>query len=68
MWVDMDELARERDEVVGQDVADAAMVELQEINRGRKRIGRTRRRLGLAQSLPGELAVSGRGAPPGGSR
>ena len=39
-WVDMDELARESDEVAGQDVADAAMVELREINRGRKKIGR----------------------------
>ena len=38
----MDELAREGDEVVGHDVADAAMVELREINRGRKKIGRTR--------------------------
>ncbi|HTO53357.1 MAG TPA: ferritin-like domain-containing protein [Myxococcota bacterium] len=42
-WVDMDELARERDEVVGQDVADAAMAELQEINRGRRKIGRGQR-------------------------
>ena len=42
-WVDMDELAREHDEVVGQDVADAAMVELSEINRGRKKIGRAQR-------------------------
>ena len=39
-WVDMDELAREPDEVAGQAVADEAMVELREINRGRKRIGR----------------------------
>jgi hypothetical protein len=43
LWVDMDELARERDEVVGQDVADAAMVELSELNRGRKKIGRALR-------------------------
>jgi hypothetical protein len=42
-WVDMDELAREGDEVVGQDVADAAMVELSEINRGRKKIGKALR-------------------------
>jgi hypothetical protein len=42
-WVDMDELAREGDEVAGQDVADAAMVELREINRSRKKIGRTQR-------------------------
>jgi hypothetical protein len=44
-WVDMDELARERDEVVGQEVADAAMVELQEINRGRKKIGKGQARV-----------------------
>ncbi len=43
LWVDMDELARERDEVVGQEVADAAMVELSELNRGRKKIGRALR-------------------------
>jgi hypothetical protein len=42
-WVDMDELAREHDEVAGQDVADAAMVELQDLNRGRKKIGRGQR-------------------------
>ena len=42
-WVDMDELSRERDEVAGQDVADAAMLELREINRGRKKIGRGQR-------------------------
>jgi len=42
-WVDMDELAREHDEVVGQDVADAAMAELSELNRGRKKIGRAQR-------------------------
>ena len=42
-WVDMDELSRESDEVVGQDVAEAAMVELREINRGRKKIGRAQR-------------------------
>jgi hypothetical protein len=43
-WVDMDELSREPDEVAGQAVADEAMVELREINRGRKRIGRAQRR------------------------
>jgi hypothetical protein len=42
-WVDMDELAREHDEVVGQDVADAAMAELSELNRGRRKIGRAQR-------------------------
>jgi hypothetical protein len=43
LWVDMDELGREKDEVVGQDVADAAMAELVELNRGRKKIGRGQR-------------------------
>ncbi len=42
-WVDMDELSRESDEVAGQAVADAAMLELREINRGRKKIGRAQR-------------------------
>jgi len=35
--VDLDELSRESDEVVGSDVAEAAMDELREINRGRAR-------------------------------
>lgn len=39
-WVDMDELAREEDEVVGSDVAESAIDELREINRGRQRLGR----------------------------
>ena len=39
-WVDMKELAMEDDEVVGQDVADATVVRLREINSGRKRVGR----------------------------
>jgi hypothetical protein len=42
-WVDMDELSRESDEVAGQAVADAAMVELRDINSGRKKIGRAQR-------------------------
>ena len=41
-WVDLDELRGEADEVVGSDVAEAAMRELREINRGRRRIGRAR--------------------------
>jgi len=41
-WVDVDELCRESDEVVGSEVAESAMAELREINRGRKRIGRAR--------------------------
>ncbi len=39
-WVDMDELAREDDEVVGSDVAEQVIVELREINGTRKRVGR----------------------------
>jgi hypothetical protein len=39
-WVDMDELAGEDDEVVGSDVAEAAMRELREINHGRTRLAR----------------------------
>ena len=42
-WVDMRELAAEDDEVVGIEVAEAAMVELREINQGRKKIGRALR-------------------------
>ena len=42
-WVDMDELSRESDEVAGQAVADAAMIELRDINQGRKKIGRAQR-------------------------
>jgi hypothetical protein len=42
-WVDMNELRQEDDEVVGSDVAESAMVELREINRGRRKIGRVLR-------------------------
>jgi len=42
-WVDMDELSGEADEVVGSDVAEAAMSELREINRGRSRLVRPAR-------------------------
>ena len=42
-WVDMNELAREDDEVVGTDVADAGLAELRDINRNRKKIGRNLR-------------------------
>jgi hypothetical protein len=38
-WVDMDELAKEDDEVAGFDVAMAAMDELKEINQGRQKMG-----------------------------
>jgi len=40
MWVDMDELSAEGDEVVGQDIADEGIEFLKEINRNRKKIGR----------------------------
>ena len=39
-WVDLGELAREPEGVVGDAVAEAAMDELREINRGRTKIGR----------------------------
>jgi len=39
-WVDLGELAREPEGVVGDPIAEAAMDELREINRGRKKIGR----------------------------
>jgi hypothetical protein len=38
-WVDMDELAREEDEVAGADIAAAAMEELKLINSGRQKMG-----------------------------
>lgn len=43
MWVDMDELAREADEVVGTDVAEDGIAYLRDINKDRKRIGRALR-------------------------
>jgi hypothetical protein len=42
-WVDMDELKAEDDEVVGTDIAESTMIELREINRSRKKIGRNLR-------------------------
>jgi hypothetical protein len=41
-WVDLDELGRESGEVVGSEVAEAALAELREINRGRRRVGGAR--------------------------
>ena len=41
MWVDMDELASESDEMVGDPIAQEGIEYLREINRQRKRIGRT---------------------------
>jgi hypothetical protein len=40
MWVDMEELGAESDEVAGQQVANEGIEFLKEINRGRKTIGR----------------------------
>lgn len=40
MWVDMDELSREDDEVVGADVAEEGITYLRDINRNRKKIGK----------------------------
>jgi hypothetical protein len=40
MWVDMEELAREPDAVVGTDVAEEGIAYLRDINRNRKKIGR----------------------------
>ncbi|MFM7144539.1 MAG: ferritin-like domain-containing protein, partial [Alphaproteobacteria bacterium] len=45
MWVDMDELRAEDSRVAGEDVADEALAELREINRGRNKIGRAGRPL-----------------------
>ncbi len=39
-WVDFGELRAEGDRVAGEDIADEAMEELRDINRGRKKIGR----------------------------
>ena len=46
-WVDMDELNREEAEVVGTDVALAAMDVLRDINGGRKKIGKALRTVRL---------------------
>ncbi len=40
MWVDMDELAREADAVVGSEIAESGIAYLRGINKDRKRIGR----------------------------
>ena len=45
-WVDMDELSREADEVVGTDVAEDGIAYLRNINKDRKRIGRALRATG----------------------
>jgi hypothetical protein len=42
-WVDMSELARESDEVAGQEIADAGILELREINKDRRKVGRALR-------------------------
>jgi hypothetical protein len=43
-WVDMEELHGEQDEVAGQDVADAGIASLREINQSRERLGYARPR------------------------
>jgi hypothetical protein len=43
-WVDMEELRREGDEVVGQAVADEGIAMLRDLNRARPRLGRARPR------------------------
>lgn len=40
MWVDMDELKREGDEMVGEPIAEEGIAYLREVNRGRKKLGR----------------------------
>lgn len=47
-WVDLGELGREPEGVVGDAVADAAMDELREINRGKKKIGRAFKEMAAA--------------------
>jgi hypothetical protein len=47
-WVDLGELGREPEGVVGDAVADAAMEELREINRGKKKIGRAFKEMAAA--------------------
>ena len=42
-WVDMNELAGEGDEMVGDAIAESAMAELRQINQGRRKIGRALR-------------------------
>jgi len=42
-WVDMEELRREDDEIAGMDVADATLVELQQINDQRRKISKALR-------------------------
>jgi len=46
-WVDMSELQREDDEVVGTDVAESAIEVLRDINQGRKKIGKALRTVRL---------------------
>jgi hypothetical protein len=48
MWVNMDELAAEGDEVAGQQIADEGIEFLKEINRNRKKIGRALKEAAVA--------------------
>jgi hypothetical protein len=47
-WVDLGELGREAEGVVGDPIAEAAMVELREINRSRPKIGRAMKEIAQA--------------------
>ena len=53
MWVDMEELSAEGDEVAGQEVADQGIEFLKEINRSRKKIGRALKGGPAAQPVSG---------------
>jgi hypothetical protein len=46
MWVDMDELAGESDEVAGSDVAEEGIAYLRDLNKDRKKIGRALKAVG----------------------
>jgi len=47
-WVDLGELGREPEGVVGDAIADEAILELREINRGKKKIGRAMKEIARA--------------------
>jgi hypothetical protein len=47
-WVDLGELGREPEGVVGDAIADAAILELREINSGKKKIGRAMKEIARA--------------------
>ncbi len=47
-WVDLGELGREPEGAVGDAIADAAILELREINSGKKKIGRAMKEIAQA--------------------